>query len=119
MSSLDVLAGITMCGGALTALAVRYRTELRIAAAGWRRRHPNPVDVAAVAVLGPVPVDHAPCKVDDCDREVCYCEAPSTCPGASEALCGHGDMVCEDHRLECTDCLIDYITDTDYDPEVA
>ena len=102
-----IVAGM---GAALTAVA--YVPRLNAWASGR-------VEDQVAEVLGPLPVDHAPCKADDCDRDVCYCQQPTPCPGASEALCGHGDMVCEDHRLECTDCFIDYVSDADYEPGVA
>ena len=89
-------------------------TVIAIVAAGElfdRRGRKSSADVALEAVLGPVPedVDHALCRADDCGRELCYCH--QRCIGRDEPACPHHEFLCEDHRLECTDCLIDYVMD--------
>jgi hypothetical protein len=60
----------------------------------------------------PVPfvvTDHDDCANPDCDRQVCMCDTP--CPGVSERWCLHNNVLCDDCRLECTDCANDYRQD--------
>lgn len=106
MNALDWRDGVVVCVAALVIIAFGYREEFR---ARRRQRATGPVVEAAPA---PVVIDHALCRADDCGRELCYCNRPTACPGMAEpATCTHHEFLCEDHRLECTDCLIDYVSE--------
>lgn len=55
-------------------------------------------------------VDHAPCEGPGCGKTICCCpfsESGLPCPGAVDQWCGHHNMLCEDCRIECTDCRQD------------
>jgi hypothetical protein len=79
--------------------------------ANWSRAAASVVNLDDLADQ-PVPyvvVDHDDCANPDCDREVCMCNSP--CPGVSERWCLHNVLLCDECRLECTDCADDYRQD--------
>lgn len=58
---------------------------------------------------GPL-VDHVACANPDCDETICACHKPSECTGTKTLGCPHGEGLCWDCRLQCTDCAVELHT---------
>lgn len=55
-------------------------------------------------------VDHAECEQRDCDRTICCCKT-GPCPNTTDQVCTHHQLLCDEHRLDCSDCLDDFRAD--------
>lgn len=68
---------------------------------------------SAAAANVPIPyllVDHATCETQDCTAVICAC-TDGPCPDTVEQACTHHQLLCDEHRLDCTGCLDDFRTD--------
>lgn len=57
-----------------------------------------------------VVLDHAACEGLGCDRVICKC-ATGLCSGTTVQACPHHELLCDECRLHCPDCRIDYADD--------
>lgn len=55
--------------------------------------------------------DHAECEHDGCETVVCCCDTEQPCPSTVEQACQHHELLCDVHRLDCTECLDDFRSD--------
>ena len=82
---------------------------LRALLAAWSNAAAGDLPDMADVPIPYVVTEHGPCENPDCAQAVCMCATP--CPGLSERWCLHHQVLCEDCRLRCPDCLDDYRQD--------
>lgn len=52
-------------------------------------------------------LDHVQCAGEDCARVLCNCPGMKPCAGCTDQACTHHNLLCDEHRSECTDCRLD------------
>lgn len=95
----------------------------------WATQRPTFVEASAYDVDSPIHLtpagylneatgmwveddQHHACIGTDCDRILCVCP-DALCAGHTAQACPHQDLLCDECRGECRDCVIDGQDDTE------